>query len=101
MSDFLVNDNHHGGQDYTDERQDFFKEQDHYFSFTRPPRNSRERRNAFAISSGPMPSSLKPNLATGCENTQIHQPAATKYPTGGANLVRNVYLEPHRETLIT
>src|SRR6266404_6772945 len=49
------------------------------------------------MSSGPIPSSLNPNSATGRENTQIHQNAAAKYPTGDAYLVKNKYFFPKSE----
>src|SRR5580765_2577044 len=53
------------------------------------------------MSSGPIPNSLKPNSETGREKTQIHQNAATKYPTEEAYLVKNKYFVPKREKLIT
>src|SRR5580765_5962664 len=53
------------------------------------------------ISSGPIPNSLNPNSATGREKTQIHQNAATKYPTEEAYFVKNKYFVPKREKLST
>src|SRR5262249_30256749 len=49
--------------------------------------------------SGPIPSSLNPNSSTGREKTQIHQKAATKYPTEGAYFVKNKYFVPNSEKL--
>src|ERR1051326_1253240 len=53
------------------------------------------------MSSGPIPSSLNPNSATGREKTQIHQNMARKYPTEDAYFVTNKYFFPKSEKLIT